>query len=142
MNFDRRNVVGQKSNNANSLYAPTLGCYGWVSEIKMTDAVKNMKQVQLKGVQENFEQIFEDVLVSVGPVKSLKDTGNAILVSEEVWRGTRETLNLVSIPGMRVSIRSGMCEPVTDTKKVCFGKSKVLETNTLMEEDFLEGAGV
>lgn len=102
----------------------------------MTDAVNNMKQFQLKGVQENFEQIFEDVLVSGGLVKSLKDTGNALLVSEEVWRGTTETLNLVSIPGMRVSIRSGMCEPVTDTKKVCFDKSNVLATNTLMERGF------
>ena len=34
----------------------------------MTDARHSMKQVQLKDVQENFEQIFEDVLVSGEPV--------------------------------------------------------------------------
>ena len=50
----------------------------------MTDARDSIKQVQLEDVQENFEQIFEDVLVSGGPVKILRDTGNAILVSEEV----------------------------------------------------------
>ena len=76
-----------------------------------------MKRVQLKDIQENFEQIFEDVLVSGGPVKILKDTGNAILVSEKVWRGMTETLSLVAIPGMRESIHSGMREPIADTAK-------------------------
>jgi len=75
-----------------------------------------MKQVQLKDVQENFEQIFEDVLVSGEPVEILKETGNAILVSEEVWRGMIETLNLMSVPGMRESIRTGMRKPIADTK--------------------------
>ena len=74
-----------------------------------------MKQVQVEDAQENFEQIFEGVLVKGASVKILKDTGNAVLVSEEVWRGLVETLNLVSIPGMRDSIRAGMCEPIADS---------------------------
>ena len=81
----------------------------------MTDAKHSMKQVQLKDVQENFEQIFEDVLMSGEPVKILKEMGNAILVSEEIWRGITETLNLMSIPGVRESIRSGMREPIAET---------------------------
>ena len=81
----------------------------------MIDALQNIKQVQLKDVQENFEQIFEDALLGGEPVKILNDKGNAILVSEEVWRGMIETLNLVSMPGMRESIRSGMREPITHT---------------------------
>ena len=81
----------------------------------MTDARRSMKQVQLKDVQENFEQIFEDVLMSGDPVKILKETGSAIHVSQEVWRGMTATLNLVSIPGMRASIRSGMRKPIADT---------------------------
>jgi antitoxin YefM len=84
----------------------------------MTDAGHDIKQAHLKDVQENFEQIFEDVLLSGEPVEILKETGNAILVSEEVWRGMIETLNLVSIPGMRETMRSGMREPITDTKTV------------------------
>ena len=82
----------------------------------MTDARHSMKQVHLKDVQETFEQIFEDVLVSGEPVEILKETGNAILVSEEVWRGMIETLSLMSVPGMRESIRTGMREPFADTK--------------------------
>jgi hypothetical protein len=38
----------------------------------MTNAKTHIKQVQLKDVQENFEQIFEDVLVSGAPVEILK----------------------------------------------------------------------
>ena len=74
----------------------------------MTDVKHHMKQVKLKGVQENFEQVVDDVLVSGEPVEILKETGNAILVSEEVWRGMTETLNLMSVPGMRESIRTGI----------------------------------
>ena len=81
----------------------------------MTDAGDSIKQVQLEDVQENFEQIFEDVLVSGGPVKILRDTGNTILVSEEVWRGMTATMNLMSSPGMRESIRSGILENIADT---------------------------
>ena len=82
----------------------------------MTNAINKMKQAQLKDMEKNFEQIFEDVLVSGEPVKILKDTGNAILVSEEIWRGMTETLNLVSIPGMREAMCSRLREPITDTK--------------------------
>ena len=81
----------------------------------MTNTINKMKQAQLKDMEKNFEQIFEDVLVSGEPVKILKDTGNAILVSEEIWRGMTETLNLVSIPGMRETIGSGLREPISDT---------------------------
>ena len=81
----------------------------------MTDARDSIKQIQLEDVQENFEQIFEDVLVSGGPVKILRDTGNTILVSEEVWRGMTATMNLMSSLGMRESIRSGIRENIADT---------------------------
>ena len=81
----------------------------------MTDAGDSIKQVQLEDVQENFEQIFEDVLVSGEPTRNSKDTRNTILVSEEVWRGMTATMNLVSSPGMRESIRSGIRENIADT---------------------------
>ena len=82
----------------------------------MTDGINNMKQVQLNDAQENFEQLFENVMVSGEPVEILKETGNAILVSEEIWRGMIETLNLVSISGVRETIRAGMREPIANTK--------------------------
>ena len=80
----------------------------------MTDAWHEMKQLKLEGLEANFEQVLDYVLVSGGPIKIVKDTGNAILVSEEVWRGLNETLSLMAIPGMRDSIRSGMRQPIAD----------------------------
>ena len=62
----------------------------------------------------NFEQVLDDVLLRGEAVKIMKDPGNAILVSDEVWRGITEVLNLVSISGMRGSVRSKMREPRAD----------------------------
>ena len=81
----------------------------------MTDVKHNMKQLKLKDAEENLEQVLDDVLLCGEPVKIMKESGNFVLVSEGVWRAMTETLNLLSIPGMRGSIRSGMCEPIADT---------------------------
>ena len=42
---------------------------------------------------------------------------NAILLSEEDWNSINETLFLLSIPGMRESIREGMAEGLDDCEK-------------------------
>ena len=81
----------------------------------MTDAWHEIKQLKLEDVEANFEQVLDDVLVSGCPIKIVKEAGNAILVSEEVWRGLTETLSLMAIPGMRDSIRSGMRQSIADT---------------------------
>ena len=39
---------------------------------------------------------------------------NAVLLSEEDWRSVQETLYLLSIPGMRESLRQGMAEPLEE----------------------------
>ena len=43
--------------------------------------------------------------------------GNAVLVSEEDWNSISETLHLLSVPGMRESIKEGMNEPITECSK-------------------------
>jgi len=42
------------------------------------------------------------------PIQITSKRSNAILVSEEDWRAIQETLYLLSIPGMRESIRRGL----------------------------------
>ena len=81
----------------------------------MTDATYDMKQLKLEDVEANFEQVLDDVLVSGDPIEILNETRNAILISEEVWRGITETLSLVAISGMRESIRSGIRQPIANT---------------------------
>lgn len=47
------------------------------------------------------------------PIVITGKQGNAVLISEDDWRAVEETLYLLSIPGMRDSIRSGMREPAS-----------------------------
>jgi PHD/YefM family antitoxin component YafN of YafNO toxin-antitoxin module len=39
---------------------------------------------------------------------------NAVLVSAEHWQSVQETLHLLSVPGMRESIKKGVCQPVNE----------------------------
>lgn len=43
--------------------------------------------------------------------------GNAVLLSEEDWNAINESLFLVSIPGMRESIREGMATDLDECDK-------------------------
>jgi len=42
---------------------------------------------------------------------------NAVLLSESDWKAINETLHLLSIPGMRESIKEGMEEKISDSSK-------------------------
>lgn len=48
------------------------------------------------------------------PIVILGKRNNAVLVSEEDWSAIQETLYLLSIPGMRESIREGMDAPIEE----------------------------
>jgi antitoxin YefM len=43
--------------------------------------------------------------------------GGAVLIGAEDWSAIEETLFLISIPGMRESIKSGMKTPLNKTNK-------------------------
>lgn len=51
------------------------------------------------------------------PIQITGKRANGILISEEDWRAIQETLYLLSIPGMRESIRNGLKEPVKKCSK-------------------------
>ena len=67
---------------------------------------------------EQLSNLIDRVAQSHEPVRILGSGSAAILVAEEDWRSIQETLHLVSIPGMRDSIREGMATPVAQ----CAGK--------------------
>ena len=46
------------------------------------------------------------------PVLITGPRANAVLIAEEDWNAIQETLYLLSIPGMRESIRKGMKTPL------------------------------
>jgi antitoxin YefM len=49
------------------------------------------------------------------PVQIVGKRNSAILVAEEDWRAIQETLYLVSITGMRASIKKGLNTPIEET---------------------------
>jgi antitoxin YefM len=51
------------------------------------------------------------------PVQIIGLRNSAILISEEDWRAVQETLYLLSIPGMRESIKEGLETPISETEK-------------------------
>ncbi|OKY73675.1 MAG: antitoxin [Desulfobulbaceae bacterium DB1] len=51
------------------------------------------------------------------PIVITGKRGNAVLVSEEDWNAISETLSLLSVPGMRESIKAGMNQPVAECSR-------------------------
>jgi len=64
----------------------------------------------------NLYRLLDKVAESHDPVQIAGKRHNAILVSEDDWRAMQETLYLLSIPGMRASIRKGLKTPVKKCK--------------------------
>tara|TARA_B110000977_G_C10594458_1_gene305670 strand:+ start:52 stop:315 length:264 start_codon:yes stop_codon:yes gene_type:complete len=82
----------------------------------VTDVKRNVNEFNLEAVQANFEQVFSGVLLNGEPANIMRDMGDAVLVSKEIWSEMTETLDLLPIPGMRGSVGSAMREHTADTK--------------------------
>jgi len=51
------------------------------------------------------------------PILITGKRNNAVLLSENDWKAINETLHLLSIPGMRESIKEGMESDIADSSK-------------------------
>lgn len=58
----------------------------------------------------NLYRLMDQAAESHQPIVISGKRSNAVLVSEEDWAAIQETLFLLSVPGMRESIRDGMNE--------------------------------
>ena len=67
-----------------------------------------MNTVSAQTAAERLDALINEMVASGEPVLIRGMESKAVLISEEVWRGIQATLDLVSIPGMRASIRDGM----------------------------------
>lgn len=65
-------------------------------------------------------KLLDETATSHEPIQIKGKRVNAVLISEEDWRAINETLYLLSIPGMRESIRRGLKTPL----KKCLTKLK------------------
>ena len=58
--------------------------------------------------------LLDEVASTHEPVLITGKRNNVVLISEDDWRAINETLYLLSIPGMRESIREGMDTPLDE----------------------------
>lgn len=62
-------------------------------------------------------KLIDETNTSHRPIVITGKRGNAVLISEEDWNAIEETLYLISIPGMRESIRKGLAEDLDRCKE-------------------------
>lgn len=68
----------------------------------------------LHEAEAQLSELIASVSQSHQPIVIASQHGNAVLLSESDWNAVQETLYLLSIPGMRESIRSGFATPIED----------------------------
>jgi antitoxin YefM len=71
-----------------------------------------MTSIPVTQARSRLYQLVEEAETTHDPIQITSKRGNVMLVSEEDWRSIQETLHLLSIPGMRESIRKGLKEPL------------------------------
>jgi antitoxin YefM len=64
-----------------------------------------------------FCRLLDQTASSREPIKITGKRNSAVLISEEHWRSIQETLCLLSLPGMRESIREGLKAPIKKLAK-------------------------
>lgn len=62
-------------------------------------------------------RLIDQATESHQPIMITGKRGNAVLLSAEDWQAIQETLYLLSIPGMRESIKAGMAQPLGESAK-------------------------
>jgi len=71
-----------------------------------------MKVIDAQEARKTLPQLIEEAARSHEPIQITGAPANAVLISEEDWHAVQETLYLLSIPGMRESIREGLATPI------------------------------
>ncbi|MBQ1782655.1 MAG: type II toxin-antitoxin system Phd/YefM family antitoxin [Gammaproteobacteria bacterium] len=76
-----------------------------------------MQTMTASDARANLYRLLDETAESHQPVLIAGKRNNAVLVSSEDWQAIQETLYLLSVPGMRESIKEGMAEEVDSCAK-------------------------
>jgi prevent-host-death family protein len=76
-----------------------------------------MTVVTASAARANLYRLIDQAAESHQPVMIAGKKAAAVLVSAEDWSAIQETLHLLSVPGMRDSIRKAMAEPVAKSAR-------------------------
>lgn len=70
-----------------------------------------MKTISTDEARAVLPELLDQATISHEPIKIFGESASAVLISEDDWRSIEETLYLLSIPGMRDSIKEGISTP-------------------------------
>ena len=73
-----------------------------------------MKTITASEARAHLYRLIDETAVTSEPVQITGKRADAVLVSIGDWQAIQETLHLLSIPGMRASIRKGLKTPVKE----------------------------
>ena len=76
-----------------------------------------MTAITASEARANLYRLIDEVASSHQPLLISGKRNKAVLISEEDWAAIQETLFLLSVPGMRESIRAGMDSPVDECSR-------------------------
>ena len=65
----------------------------------------------------NLYRLIDQASESHQPIHILGKRTSAVLLAAQDWQAIQETLHLLSVPGMRESIKQGMAEPLSRSAK-------------------------
>ncbi|MQM31999.1 MAG: type II toxin-antitoxin system prevent-host-death family antitoxin [Candidatus Accumulibacter phosphatis] len=65
----------------------------------------------------NLYRLIDQASKSHQPIHISGKRTSAVLLAAEDWQAIQETLHLLSVPGMRESIKEGMAEPLLKSAK-------------------------
>lgn len=73
-----------------------------------------MGPIRVSEARDRLYRLVDEAAESHEPIVITGKRGSAVLVSEDDWRAIQETLYLLSVPGMRESIREGVATPADE----------------------------
>ncbi len=76
-----------------------------------------MQTLSASEARANLYRLMDQTAESHQPITIAGKRHDAVLVSAEDWQAIQETLYLLSVPGMRESIKKGMAEPLGKSAK-------------------------
>ena len=76
-----------------------------------------MNTLTASEARSNLYKLMDQTAESHQPIVITGKRSNSVLVSAEDWEAIQETLYLLSVPGMRETIKQGMAEPVGNCAK-------------------------
>jgi len=76
-----------------------------------------MVSMNASEAREKLYRLLDETAAAHEPMLITGPRSNAVLVGEEDWNSIQETLHLLSVPGMRESIREGLDTPVGECEK-------------------------